>query len=100
MITPDELFNCCTNGTAPDWSNYAELVLEGCRDISRNPDEGTEISGGFDRHEAEFFGVYAISHEGYADAITDVHGTMAAAEDIMHHLSGLSGLPARRHEVL
>lgn len=100
MLTPDDLFNCCTNGTAPDWGQYTELVLEGCRDMSDDPEAGTEISGGFSRNEAEFFAVYAISHEGYADAITDIHGTLSAADDILNHLSNLAGLPARRHDLL
>jgi hypothetical protein len=99
MITPDELFNCCANGTAPDWAQYTELVLEGVKNLSDDPEE-TQYTGGFDRYEADLFSVYALTHEGNADAITDIDGTLAAADDILHHLSGLSGLPARRHEVL
>lgn len=95
-----DLYNCCARGLEPDWTVYAELVLEGCKDLSSNPEAGTEISGGFDRHEAEFFGVYAIHAEGYADAVTDVHGTLEEAERIMAKLSERSGLPARRHELL
>lgn len=87
-MSDETLFNCCTNGVAPDWSQYDGLELGGCRFDS---DEG-HVNGGLDRHEAEFFTVYGHLNEGGCEAITDIMGDFDAAERVGEKLAELSGL--------
>lgn len=84
------LFNCCTNCEAPDWTQFASLELGGCRE---DPDEEGHINGGYDRYEAEFFTVYSRCHKGYAEAITDWHGSFDEVVSTTEELARLSGLP-------
>jgi hypothetical protein len=86
------LFNCCTNNAEPDWSQFTNLELAGCRDVAEAGDDSTWIESGFTADEAEFFTIYGRDVEGCCEAITDIQGTFCEAEVIARFLSSLSGL--------
>ena len=83
------LYNCCTDGVAPDWSQFDGLELGGC---CMDPDHEGSVNGGYDRYEAEFFTVYAHLKEGGCEAITDCHGPFDGAVSTAEELARLSGL--------
>jgi len=91
------LFNCCTNFTAPDWTQYRSLDLAGCHEVG---EEG--IVSGYAEDESDFFAVYAVLHDGCSDAITDVvaGASLDFAKDILRQLGEISGLPTTIHPAL
>lgn len=93
------LFNCCYQCVAPDWTLYASLSLGGCK---TDPEDDGQTLGNMTLAESEFFTVYGITPEGYAEAITDIGNgaSMEEAITVMGRLSGLSGLPSRVHPIL
>lgn len=66
------LFNCCAGGVAPDWSQFDALEIGGCINDADEGDEETNIVGGIERDQAEFFTVYGHLKTGGVEAITDV----------------------------
>ncbi len=85
------LFNCCTNGVAPDWSRFKSLETGGCI-TDTMPNGDTYTVGLVEDDRAEFWTVYARDHEGYAEAITDCE-SRAAVDRTAAELSRISGLP-------
>jgi len=87
------LFNCCTDGKAPDWSQYSGLELGGCETVEH--DGETWRDGGISRDKAEFFSVYGRLVGGECEPITDTAegATFAEAEAIAEELRRISGLP-------
>lgn len=85
-MTPEKLYNCCTNYEPPDWSQFDGLELGGCID-----DDGV-TEGGADRDDAEFFTVYGHLKVGGIEAITDCQ-TFDEGRAVMDYLSDLVGLP-------
>lgn len=96
MVDPrlaSRLYNCCTDFIEPDWRMYQALELGGCRDAGNGgPGDDTDIHGGFNRHEAQFFTVYGQLHTGEFDALTDCD-TFDAAVETLGQLGIISGLP-------
>lgn len=92
MTDASALFNCCTNCTAPDWSQFKSLEIGGC--ITEQDGADTFTIGGKSDSEAEFWTVYARRHSDDCEAITDCP-TRAAADETGGILSGISGLPVR-----
>lgn len=97
-MTDSDLFNCCTNGAAPDWSQFDALEIGGCINAADDEEKArgeTFIEGGHARAEAEFFTVYGHFRrdrgEG-VEALTDCD-TYEQAEAAAAELSRLSGLP-------
>lgn len=89
------LFNCCANGSAPDWSAYDHLEISACRNESDIPDETDTQQCGI--RAAEFFTVYGRlkpMNDGVmlADAITDIVDT-ADVLPVAVELMRRSGLP-------
>jgi hypothetical protein len=88
IVLEDELFNCCTGGVAPDWTQFKSLEIGGCRD------EGGNTIGLLPDDKAEFWTIYARHHSGEAEAITDCK-TREQAEKVLRVLAAISGLPAQ-----
>lgn len=95
---PSDLFNCCANGAAPDWSQFDALEIGGCIDDADEDMRArgeTYTVGGIDRASAEFFTVYGHYRPGHGqgvDAVTDCE-TFEKAQAVAAELSRLSGLP-------
>ncbi len=87
---PHELFNCCTDYKAPDWSKFDALELGGCIE-GKDEDTGeTWTEGCVERQKAQFFTVYGhIPGEG-VEAITDSK-TFVECVRVANELSRLSG---------
>lgn len=75
------LFNCQPNAQAPDWKLFDALEIGGCINDAKDGDEETNIIGGIEREQAEFFTIYGHLIEGGVEAITDVK-TYKGAENI------------------
>lgn len=90
-MQPSTLFNCCTSQQAPDWSRFASLEIGGCID---DPDDSGHTIGDIDFDAAQFFTVYARTHDGDCEAITDCP-TLDDAHAAGAILSGLSELPMK-----
>ncbi len=88
----NRLFNCCTDGVAPDWTLFKALETGGCTDET-DPDTGESwTNGGIPDATAQFWTVYGHLNEGGCDAITDC-ATRAEVDAVAEELSKLSGLP-------
>lgn len=101
-FTSSDLFNCCANGAAPDFSQFDALEIGGCIDDSDEDMKGrgeTYTVGGIERDKAEFFTVYGHFRPGHGqgvDALTDCE-TFDKAQAVAAELSRLSGLPVHIH---
>lgn len=93
----DTLFNCCTGHMEPDWSQYRRLQLSGCK-----TEDGEYTVSGTTEADAEFYGIYAIDHDGMAMAITDTRNGASLEEGraLLDRLSLVSNLPVRMDEIL
>lgn len=94
MLTNSELFNCCTDNKAPDWTQYDALTVGGCISVTNGKDESW-TEGGIDRNKAEFFTVYGHYRASIpmgVEAITDCKN-LPAALDVANALSAMTGLP-------
>lgn len=96
----DRLYNCCTRHEAPDWSQFTQLELAGCRDESETPDETCTV-GLQSASTAEFFTVYGRFPEpdGTCEAITDITDALDALA-VAGELARISGLPVIVHHSL
>lgn len=91
-MTQQRLFNCCTNGVAPDWSLFKWLETGGCTTETDETTGQSWTNGGEDDADAEFWTVYGRLNEGGSEAITDC-ATRAEVDAVARELSQLSGLP-------
>lgn len=85
-----DLFNCCTGGQAPDWTQYDALETQAVKEVKLEKKEDSfcepcAIS------EATFFTVYAHLKEGGVECITDCD-TIEDVREAAKKLSALSGL--------
>jgi hypothetical protein len=88
-----QLFNCCTDERAPNWSDFTWLEIGGC--VTFVADDGTTVTeGGIDDDKAEFWTVYGRCNWGGCEAITDCK-TRPRAEAVALELARLSGLEIR-----
>lgn len=93
----DRLFNCCTDHTEPDWTQFDALELHGCVNVADGlggPTTGeseTYIESGYSRAEAELFTISGHLKEGGAEAITDCL-TFEDAQAVAAELASRSGL--------
>lgn len=85
------LYNCCTNYSAPDWKRFDAIEVGGCRNEAVDNAEETYICGGYGAEEAEFFTVYGHLIEGGVEDITDVY-TFEEALRIANLFCNQSGL--------
>lgn len=101
-LSPNTLFNCQPDATAPDWRTYERLELSGCRDSAPDMREAGDMSLSHDEthieglqpiNRAEFFTIYGRDGAtGFADAITDIRDAREALH-VAAALALLSGLP-------
>lgn len=71
-----------------DWSFYASLTLGGCTN------EGDGVTHGMQpRDRADFFTVYGVTHDGYSEALLDIHLSLEEARHVAASLHALSNLP-------
>lgn len=89
-----QLFNCCRNCTAPDWSQFDALETGGCTSETDNTTGESWTNGGEDDATAEFFTVYGRLKEGGCEALTDC-ASRAAVDYVANVLAMMSGLPVR-----
>lgn len=97
-FTPSDLFNCCADGAAPDWSQFDFLEIGGCCDAADDDMRArgeTCIEGGYTVAEAEFFTVYGHFAAGRGEGLEDITdcATLDKAQAVAAELSRLSGLP-------
>lgn len=85
-----QLFNCCTDYAAPDWSQFDWLEIGGCITETNAAGE-TWTNGGEPDDHAEFWTVYGHLHVGGMEAITDAPNR-AAADYVANTLAMISGL--------
>jgi hypothetical protein len=88
------LFNCCTDGVAPDWSLFAWLEVGGCTSETDQHTGDTWTNGGVADSAAEFWTVYGRLKEGGCEAITDCL-TRVEAEAAAEEMREMSGLDIR-----
>ena len=88
---PSVLFNCCTEGAEPDWSQYMRLEVGGCV-TDTMPNGDTFTIGGKTDDEAEFWTVYGRFADGDCEAITDCE-TREDADLVAADLARRSKLP-------
>ena len=72
-MDPTRLFNCCTTHVAPDWSQFVQLELAGCRNESDKPEETSTVELQ-PVSRSEFFTIYGRfpQPDGTCEAITDI----------------------------
>lgn len=89
------LFNCCTHGAEPDWSEFVGLEIGGCR---MSDDEDGCVEGGQDLASSTFLTVYGRMPCGEAVAITDTDDAdLPQAQKVAAALAQLSNLPVTLH---
>lgn len=101
--TPDEvakydclrLFNAQAENAEPDWNRFAHLEIGGCvdaADFDPAVPGSISVNGGQSAARAEYFTIYGRLHDGVAEAITDCHEGLAAADEIAAELAQRAGL--------
>lgn len=94
-VTGDDLYNCCTGGTAPDWSRYSRLILAACRPDRDDPTADRLPLVGATADAATMFTVYGelAGMTPECEAITDIEPADASrALAVAARLASVSGL--------
>jgi len=92
-FTNGQLYNCCTKGLEPDWSQYTQLEIRPVIDHADKDGQTHCEAISLDQSDlADFWSVYARQPSGEVDAITDSRSE-TTIHQIGQYLSTRSGLP-------
>lgn len=67
-FSDDELYNCQTGNSEPDWSSFSSLEIAACSENDGDVTSGLEFAD----VNVKFFAIYGRTADGEAEAITDI----------------------------